>query len=1630
MFNDGTIWDVNIIKEKVLEASDNNDVIRGYSSNDQLYGLKGNDQLYGGLGDDTLEGGEGNDHLEGGEGNDSYIFAPSFGHDIINNYDSSSNRQDIIEFIGGLTQKDFSFRRVGNDLIIKTLDEQNSIEVNNYFLSDAAGHYRIDQIKFSDNTILDVEAVKALVLIGTEASEILQAYASGSTISAEAGDDTLQGNVGNDQLYGGAGADTLHGDSGDDHLEGGLDADKLYGQNGADVLKGDAGDDQLYGGSGDDTLEGGEGSDTLEGSTGNDYLEGNEGIDQLYGGEGDDILDGGAGNDRLRGDVGNDIYRFNLGWGSDVIEYQYNNSNDKDAIEFVGIDANDLILRKVGSDMLITHRITGDQITVQSQFPSYDYGDKPIHFIRFDNQVEWDLDDFNVQAVKGTELNDVIQGTTSHDVIHAGAGDDVITGTQFYAEHPETQYFVYGEAGNDQITGLGYLDGGTGNDEIHGKGHLLGGDGDDLISGEGILEGQAGNDTLTGQGQLYGGEGQDNLILDALGYENAGSLSGGGGNDTLTVAVNRRQFVDENNKSGFTQNEDGYLVIQNNGITEAQRAVYIEGGKGNDTIYGSFGDEIYLFNLGDGQDILVERAANENYTNVATSFDVLRLGAGITTTEISLHRHGTDLIVQHSNGTDQVTIKNYFNGGHFKINEIQFADETVWDTTYIENHVIYHGTANADEVWGYRSANETFELGEGNDKAYANAGNDIMYGQAGNDTLWGQEGNDQLFGGIGDDYLDGGLGDDSVYGGAGNDVVAGGKGTDLLDGGIGDDKYYWYLADGKDIIDQTGGGTDVLWIMDNGVTRDRISFKQEANDLIITVDNNVEQSVRVKDHFLGGEKAISTVQANNQVGISAIEIAGIIKAQSYNGLYDIVKEGGSADDTIYGTSGKDLIQSLDGNDKIWAGNGNDQLEGGAGDDYLDGQAGDDRVYGGAGNDTLLGGTGIDTLDGGAGNDKYYWYLADGKDVIDQTGGGTDTLWIMDTGVSADRIQFSKEGNDLLVKVDNNAEQTVRVKDHFLGGVKAIASVQANGQVAITAAQIAQKVLGETTPTQPTTNMITGTDNAETLYGTTKDDVIRGLSGDDQIWAQDGNDRIEGGAGNDYLAGQGGNDQIYGGIGNDTLVGGLGLDTLDGGAGDDKYYWYLADGKDIIDQTGGGHDVLWIMDTGVTADRIQFSQEANDLIVMVDNNSEQSVRVKDHFLGGDKAIVSVQANGQVAITAAQIAQKIATNTPVEPTNPIQPSTGAPTVNIADYSNVKTGTANAETLNGGTGRDHIQTLGSDDKVWTFAGNDYIDGGEGADYLDAGDGDDIIVGGAGIDTLVGGIGNDQIYGGSGDDKYYYYLGHGKDTLYTGGGNDTLWLMDSGITEDRINFTKDENDLIITLDNNTAQTVRVKDHFLGGDHALAKVQPNGGYTITAAQIQSKIDAQAYAGYDNVIKGTTAGETLYGTAKNDVIQLSEGDDKTWAQAGNDRIEGGAGNDYLDGGAGNDLIFGGMGNDTLLGGLGLDLLDGGAGDDSYYYYLQDGLDTIDQTSGGNDTLWLMDKGITEDRILFAQEGNDLYVVIDQNINQVVKVKDHFSGGDKAIDQVVPNGGYTISSAKITQLVKPLNTYEDIYQSLF
>ncbi|CAH0244973.1 Bifunctional hemolysin/adenylate cyclase [Pseudomonas sp. Bi70] len=1645
-FANGSFWDLEQIKQQVLQSTDGADTLFGYSTDDlisggagndilignqgkdHLSGGNGNDRLEGGEGNDTLDGGAGNDYLTGGEGSDTYVFGRGYGHDLINNFDRSAGSEDVIQLAADVLPADVRLTRLQNKLILSIQGSDDTLTVEHYFESDATDGYQIDRIVFADGTSWSVESVKQLVQVGTDGADSLYGYATDDVLDGGAGNDVLHGYDGDDHLSGGAGNDHLTGGAGNDTLLGGDGADELSGGAGENVLDGGVGNDLYWGGEkdtyifrqgsehdrvsglpdeatikvegysleqlllrrsgdslvvsflgnsqdtltferffdgsspqrgliledalgnlevldseglnartlagsmGDDhiqandldnTISSGDGADHIQGFAGNDLLSGGAGDDLLQGGQGDDTLVGGSGDDQLQGGQGDDLYHFSAGNGVDLILDESGN----DRLQLTDAVPADVVLRRDQYDLVISRTATGDQIRVKDQF-SYQAGlngHTPVESILFADGTSWDIAQIKQMALAGTDVADEIFGHPDDDLIGAGAGDDIVHSHEGDDE-------VHGNEGNDT------LNGGDGNDT------LFGGAGDDLLNGDwgdDELHGGDGNDTLHGGGgydQLYGDSGDDHLYGDGVlsggsgndYLEGSGLLAGGDGNDTL-----KGQGFDTLQGGAGDDLIEAYSNAWNQGTN------IIEGGTGNDTIYGSFGEDTYIFNLGDGHDLLIERRANEAYSNIEPTADTLSFGEGISASDLSFHRRGLDMVIEHANGTDSITVQNWFKepNDHFKLEYFVFADGSELSQAEVEGQVIWHGTATTDSFIGYRDLNDTMQLGAGDDQAWGRAGDDVIHGENGND------------------YLDGEAGNDTISGGAGNDQLMGGTGNDLLAGGLGDDKYVYFPGGGVDKIDNTGGGNDGVFFS-GGIDEARLTFKRDGNDLLILVDEDAEQSVRVLGHFLGGDKAISYVQPDGGFMINAARIAQIVAAANIPGGFETLVEGTATGEQLAGGQGKDLLRGLAGNDTLFGMGGDDQLEGGDGNDYLSGGngsqsgSGSDILIGGNGNDVLDGEDGNDRLAGGAGDDQYYYRAGGGVDVIDNSGGGFDGAFFI--GIARTRLSFHREGNDLLVLVDGDIQQQLKVTDHFLGGDFAIDYVQPDGGNYITTAQIA--------------GLLTALPGGGTGEPGDGEGPGNGEEPGDSGTNPGGGDQppVAGVGGDDVLTGTAANDVLIGGAGKDTLNGGAGNDRLLGGVGDDTYI-YTA-GQDVLEELGG-------IDTLRFANGITFNQVAsglgksgNDLVLKVNGSSTNQVTLKDFFLGGDNLVETISFDTGGQLTAAQIFGAF--------------GLAVPAASAAAFDSVVQGTGgNDAALNGTAQRDLLQGFNGNDQLSGAAGNDRLEGGNGND------------------TLSGGTGNDTLVGGRGDDTYVFAAGGGQDVIDNiGGGFDTLRF--DGITFNQVSsgLMKSGNDLVLKVSGGSDQ-VTLKNWFLGGDHVVDVISFASGGQLTAAQLFGAFgltnpDTKGSPNYQGVPDERSFGTILAG------------------QAGDQNIIGSSDADLIDGGAGNDKLRGGKGNDYLL---------GGDGSDTYYFAAGDGQDVINNlsnTPADSDVLSI--EGITRDNLWLSRQGNNLVVDV-RGSGDSVTVQDWYADSAQRLD-VIQAGSSSLYANQVDNLVNAMAAF--------
>ena len=658
-FSDGTVLDHAAIAKLIQQSSEGDDelyageggkVLSGMVGNDKLHGTVGADMLDGGAGDDTLEGyggddnldgGEGNDTLDGGLGVDTYLFQGDWGKDyIIDGTEHNGQSGNRVRFLDcTLNELRFS-RKDGRNLLVRKLGTENEILIRRQFSDkDVLDACSITQWEFADGRVLTPAEINKLLHQGTD------------------GNDEIRGDDTDNIMAGWAGNDTLHGYDGNDEMDGG------------------DGDDYLYGDSGDDQLYGGNGNDKLHGFNDNDVLNGGSGNDELYGDNGNDIINGGSGNDKIDGGRGDDVFVFTKGWGQDSISQPWG----ADVIRFTDVMPDEISVSQQGYDIILTRKDSDDSIHISLQL------DKKVGSISkviFADGSEWDTEKLLTLSLSSTENADIIKTYYPDVTIYGGDGNDVIE-----AKNGKNNR-LYGDAGNDIINGKGELYGGDGYDSLFGMGKLYGESGNDSLLGDGELYGGDGDDYLAGSYALYGGDGDDSLYLHDLyfqgkGPENTRLLHGDGGDGDDDLYVNREPKNDAY--------KDGAGIVA---PSRGEATVILRGGRGNDRIQGSYDNEVYEFSLGDGHDVILEHTeASELYhSNIKASWDVLRFGSGIKAEDIRYLRQDRDLLISHKNGTDSITVQNFFyteNAAyhHYRINEVQFADGTVHTDSDIDRFV-------------------------------------------------------------------------------------------------------------------------------------------------------------------------------------------------------------------------------------------------------------------------------------------------------------------------------------------------------------------------------------------------------------------------------------------------------------------------------------------------------------------------------------------------------------------------------------------------------------------------------------------------------------------------------------------------------------------------------------------------------------------------------------------------------------------------------------------------------------------------------------------------------------------------------------------------------------------------------
>ncbi|RZL01050.1 MAG: hypothetical protein EOP36_13165 [Rubrivivax sp.] len=1284
-------------------------------------------------------------------------------------------------------------------------------------------------------------------------------------------------------------------------------------------------------------FNGGDGDDLLSGGAGYDVLDGRRGNDFLVGDEHFDQLSGGDGNDTLDGGVGNDRL-----WGANGADtYLFGKGAGQDTIgnsdeDETGTNADTILLGAGITPDDVRLKRFGDEdllITINGVDDTL----KAQSYFQQDGTSTHVIE--NLKFANGTIWDvatvkaKVLFGNADHQILKGYASNDTINAEDGHD-------LVYGQAGHDSLDGGGGADelqGGEGNDT------LMGGTGADYLSG--------GNDTDA----LYGDAGND-------------TLDGGMGNDML---------------NGGRANDTLYGSAGNDTL---------DGGLGNDYLNGGTGADIYLFGIGSGQDTVY----NQDDEAVATSADTILLGAGITTSGVTLTRSSDDLFISLNGTYDNLRVQSYFSQDGISSNVVEnlkFADGTVWDVATVKARVMV-GTVNNDSLTGYAS-NDQISAGDGNDLVNAQAGNDSLDGGAGKDTLQGGEGNDTLKGGAEADNLSGGNGNDALQGNeqndtlsgdAGNDTLEGGAGNDYLNGGNGADTYQFGIGSGQDTVsnqdgEAVGTNTDTI-LLGAGIATSGVTLTRSSDDLLISLTGTYD-NLRVQSYFSQGGISSNVVEnlkfADGTVwDVATVKSKVMVSTANNDSLTgydssDTINSGNGNDlvigqagnDSLDGGTGKDTLQGGDGNDTLQGGTGADYISGGNGNDALQGNEHDDTLWGDVGNDTLDGGTGNDYLYGSTGADTYLFGTGSGQDTIsnsdaDAIGTNADTI-LLGTGITTTGVTLTRVYDDLHIGI-KGTDDSLKVQYYFYEDATSrylVENLKFDDGTVWDLATVKAKVLVSTANKDNLTgyasnDTIIAGDGNDLVNGQAGHDSLDGGAGADTLYGGDGNNTLKGGAGGDNLSGGNGNDILLGNEQNDTLSGYAGNDTLDGGSGNDEIYGGM--GADIyLFGTGSGQDTInnydpeaadtILLGVGITTNGVTLTRSGDDLLISL-NGTYDNLKVQNYF--------SQDGNSGHVVENLQFTDGT----------------------IWDYA---------------TAKSKLSTI-------TTPSNIGVSGTVVGENLTGGLGNDTLYGQAGNDTLNGQAGNDTLDGGVGNDIYLFGKGSGKDTIssYDGaaGKLDTIQLGVSVLTAEMI-LSRESDDLVLSI-KGTADSLRVEKYFVNDatfGYQVEQIKFADGTAWNQATVKTKVvvasnDNDNLTGYATAdsFSGLAGDDAIYARADNDTLDGGAGEDRLYGEDGEDLLKGGEQNDLLDGGNhsdnlqgqdGNDTLYGQAGDDTLDGGLGYDILNGGDGNDIYLFGKGSGKDTInsyESAAGKLDTIQL-GAGVLITDVLLSRESDDLVLSI-------------------------------------------------------
>lgn len=1133
----------------ILAGGDGNE--RGATGEARILGGAGSDQYVFGFGDDQDVIFDESDPASGVGGGDSFAtrMANLLSGSVAKNWAGNGiylengdvkGGEDAIVFSAGVTVRNLVMLRSGtaaapgNDLVIQLQQVVNgvmtltgdAITIKDWFTITR----RVEWLRFADGEQIRIGDMTSFVAGTNGPDVIIGTYGSDFMVGGD-GNDQIRGLAGNDFGFGGAGNDFVAGDGDNDMVSGGSGVDEVVGGAGNDTVFGDDGNDDIYGGAGNDILAGGLGDDQVVTGAGNDIVrfqreDGRDTVIDEFVNNWDVVWQNGTylNGYTLQSDgtvkLGSTVVFDGTQWlgrydwddttktlrrHKGVVSGAIAANSGIDTVEFgVGIDIQDIIIRRVGNDLDLAVAVGENDVSAFDEIADHlivkDWYSVGASIEQFVFTEVGSIGGYTMTG--GTDGGDTITLTNVANWATGGLGDDTIVG------HNALDILV-GGADNDTLrAGVGYdiLLGGSGNDVLDGGFHadqLMGGAGTDVASyasstaavtvnltTSSSATGDAAGDVFSSIEGLEGSAYGDKLIGDLnanvlRGMAGADTLVGGTGDDAYEFEVGHgadivrdgaftyEQILDANgvfNSAQFTASWTRLSLTFSGGqYTHKYRLVITKTSTGEevyrsrdniDFIYVNYSSALLPLPSGLGWPAAngqwkagFERTGSGAQTVrevLATGegglFDIVQFGAGISLSDLTVTRTngGADLLIAYG-ASDSVTIQSQ-NNAERRVEAMQLRDGLSVDLVNLRL-VGEAGTANAETMLGDASANAMS----------AGLGNDIMSGGAGADTLNGDGGDDTLEGGSGADALNGGA--DSVTDNVAltPDMTEYGDTIRYVRSGAGIIVNLSNLAaqtvSGRDAAGNSAalgdGHGDTISGIENVTGSDgygdTLTGSAVANRLFGLGGNDTISGADGDDVLVGGAGDDVLTGGNGEdalVGEDGIDtLSGGAGNDILNGgLGGDALNGDAGDDTLIAGDGNDTLHGGDDNDHVYGENGDDTLYGDAGNDDIVGGAGTDTIYGGAGVDTLVGEAGADTLRGEGGNDTYSFDSTSGADIVIDAE-GANRIVIADIPSTA--LWITRYGADLRITAIGTPSFSITISNYAAANLVEIATADAS-----------------------------------------------------------------------------------------------------------------------------------------------------------------------------------------------------------------------------------------------------------------------------------------------------------------------------------------------------------------------------------------------------------------------------------------------------------------------------------------------------------------------------------------------------------------------------------------------------------